>query len=33
MKLFVWGDPYQVTHGSAMVFAVAATEAAAKKTD
>jgi len=31
MKLFVWCDPYQVTYGSAMVFAVAATEATAKK--
>jgi hypothetical protein len=31
MKLFVWCDPYQVTYGSSMVFAVAATESAARK--
>lgn len=31
MKLFVWCNPYQVSYGSSMVFAVAATESAARK--
>ncbi|MFN8993868.1 MAG: hypothetical protein ACK5X3_09470 [Pseudomonadota bacterium] len=31
MKLYLWADPYQVSYGSSMVFAVAATLAAAKK--
>ncbi len=31
MKLYLWADPYEVSYGSSMVFAVAATLAAAKR--
>lgn len=31
MKLFIWADPYRVSYGSSMVFAVAANLTAAKK--
>jgi hypothetical protein len=31
MKLYLWAEPYAVNYGSSMVFAVAATLAAAKK--
>lgn len=30
MKLYVWADPYQVSYGSSMVFAVAENEEAAR---
>lgn len=31
MKLYVWANPYSVSYGSSMVFAVAETEEAARE--
>jgi len=31
MKLYLWADPYRVSYGSSMVFAVAETLEAAKE--